>query len=338
MVARQRRSLMFTAPGQVVLRSEASPAPGPGEVRVRSLCSAISAGTELLVYRGQAQPDLQADSTIGALSGSLAYPLKYGYATVGRIIESGPGTHGWQDRRVFAFNPHETEFVAPVNSLLQLPDDLNDEDALFLPNMETAVSLAQDGHVYPGERVVVLGAGVVGLLTTTLLARTPLAQLTVIDGLPLRRRTAQTMGAKRVVDPADTSAITALEGLADVTFELTGSPAALDTAIGLTGYAGRVIIGSWYGTKPVTLDLGGTFHRSRIQLISSQVSTLAPALLARWTKERRLNFALTLLALFRPSLLITHRIPFESAPDAYAMLAAGNPDILQVVLTHDPTH
>ena len=336
MVTRQRHSLYFEAPGRVVVRAEPAPAPGTGEVRVRSLCSAISAGTELLLYRGEAPAALSADETLPSLAGNLAYPLKYGYAAVGEVVELGPHVSAdWLGARVFAFNPHETEFTCGVAALWSLADGVMTEDALFLANMETAVSLLHDGHAYAGERVVVLGAGVVGLLTTALLARMPLENLIAIDAIPLRRERARQLGATAALDPADAASMQQLEERADVVFELTGAPAALNTAIQLTGFAGRVVIGSWYGTKRAELDLGGRFHRSRIQLIASQVSTLAPALQARWTKARRFEYAQSLLGAIRPSQLITHRVPFADAPNAYAMLARHNPDILQMVLTYD---
>ncbi len=335
MVTRLRRSIYFEAPGRVEVRTEGSPSPSIGEVRVQSICSAISAGTELLILRGEAPPALATDESLASLTGTLTFPLKYGYASVGIVTELGPQTdHAWLNRRVFAFNPHETEFVAPVASLIALPNGLSNDDALFLPNMETAVSLVQDGHPFVGERVAVLGAGVVGLLSTALLARTALAELTVVERLHTRRLMAASLGAMHLIDPDDAAAIVAAGEQADLVFELTGSPGALNMAITIAGFAGRVVIGSWYGIKSVPLDLGGRFHRSRIQLISSQVSTLAPQLLARWSKTRRLDFALSMLTVIRPSRLISHRIPFESAQEAYALVGSRDPQTLQVVLAH----
>ena len=164
--------------------------------------------------------------------------------------------------------------------------------------METAVNFLLDGAPLLGETAVVLGQGVVGLLTTALLRQYPLDRLIVLDRFELRREKARALGVSDAFDPAiDLDRVKALlgEGRADLTFELSGQPQTLDLAIELTGFAGRVIIGSWYGRKSAALDLGGRFHRSRIRLISSQVSTLTPDLFARWSKARRLDVAWSML-------------------------------------------
>ena len=334
-----RQSLYFTAPGQIAVCDEAMDAPADGEVLVQTLLSGISPGTESLIHRGQFPQDLSLDENISALSGGFSYPLKYGYAAVGRVLAAGQGVDpAWEGRRVFAFNPHESHFLAAPEELLPLPDDLSIEDAVFLPNMETAVNFVLDGAPRIGERVAVFGQGIVGLLTAALLARFPLSALVTLDRYPLRREASRSLGAHLSLDPAEEDTIDqaseALSGGADLSFELSGSPAALDQAIALTGFDGRIMIGSWYGQKRASLDLGGLFHRSRIRLISSQVSTLAPELTGRWTKSRRFDLAWEMLRLVRPSRWITHRFPIGQAAQAYSLLDQTPESAIQIVFTY----
>jgi len=340
----QRQSLFFTAPGQIEIRSEPLPAGQPGQVLVRSLVSAISAGTEMLIYRGQAPEGMAVDATIEDLAGALSYPLKYGYSLVGEVVDgNSKEARAWIGRRVFAFHPHESLFWTTPASLHPLPDDLPPEDAVFLPNMETAINFLHDAAPLVGEQAVVFGQGVVGLLTTALLARFPLAQRLTLDPYPLRREMSLAWGADVSLDPGEPSILAHLaqrlrrydpSGRADVAFELSGAPRALQQAIDITGFGGRVIIGSWYGTKPVTLNLGRDFHRNRIRLISSQVSSLAPELTGRWTKARRWQTAWDWLARLHPADLITHRIPFDQAPRAYALLDQRPDEHLQIIFAY----
>lgn len=321
-------ALIFTEPRRVVLRDEPRPVPAAGALLAQTVCSAISAGTELLIYRGEAPADMAADSAIAALGGSLAYPLKYGYAAVGRVVGVGPGVAtDWLGRLVFAFNPHETHFTVPAEQALPVPAGLDPELAALLPNMETAVSLVMDGRPAIGERVAVFGQGVVGLLTTRLLAQMPLEALICVDPLPLRRDYAQRYGGQARPDAPETADC-------DLAYELSGNPAALNAAIAAVGYGGRVVIGSWYGAKTAALELGGRFHRNHIQLIGSQVSTLAPRWRGRWTKARRLATAQQWLLRTQPRELITHRIPFEQAAEAYHLLDTQPDQALQIVLMY----
>ena len=184
----ERKALYFTAPQRLSLETEALPPPAFGQVLVQTLISAISPGTELLIYRGQAPEDVVKDETIAALAGNFTFPLKYGYAVVGRVIELGRGVApDWQDRLIFAFHPHESHFLATPDELLMLPADLGPEDAVFFPNMETAVTFLLDGQPLMGEQVAIFGQGIVGLLLTALLSRWPLASLVTLDLYPRRR-------------------------------------------------------------------------------------------------------------------------------------------------------
>lgn len=332
-----RHSLYFTAPQQVELRQEDLPAPGSGEVQVRTTHSAISAGTELLVYRGEAPQGAAADESLAALPGTLAYPLKYGYCTVGRVAALGPDVAGeWEGRRVFAFNPHESAFNAPIDELQTLPENLAEKDAAFLPNMETAINLLLDGNPRLGERVAVLGQGVVGLLTTALLARHPLAGLAAVDRYPARGQRAPDFGADQCFTPDQESAVQAALGPAgaDLVYELSGQPEALNLALDLVGPEGRIVVGSWYGTRRAAIELDESFHRGRVQIISSQVGRIPPALSGRWDRARRFALAWELLAAVRPSRLVTHRFPLEQAAEAYALLAEQPEAALGVLLSY----
>ena len=336
----RRQALYFVAPATVEVRDEPLPLGQSGQVLIETLYSAISAGTELLVYRGQAPATMPADVTLPALKGSLAFPLKYGYACVGRVVESaGTADTSLVGETVFAFHPHESLFWANPAELHRLPVGVSNAAALFLPNVETAVNLLHDSRPLVGEQVLIFGQGVVGLLTAALLAQIPLERLITVDRHPRRRQASLDLGAHASLDSSDPATPSDLRRLlqpggADLVFELSGQPEALDQAIGLTGFGGRVVIGSWYGTKRASLDLGGAFHRSRIQLLTSQVSTIAPELTGRWDKVRRLAYAWRMVVALRPERYITHRFPLSQAATAYRLLDQQPGEALQVILEH----
>ena len=313
-------------------------------MHVRSLVSAISPGTELLIYRGQAPEDLPVDDTIDALAGNFTFPLRYGYALVGEVTATGPQTDPeWLGRRVFAFHPHESCFNSATANLIPVPETIKPEDAIFLPTVETAVNFVMDGRPVIGEQVVVFGQGIVGLLTTALLAHFPLAVLVTLDRYAIRRRVSQAVGANICLDPADSGVLESLRQSlgaheryagADLVYELSGAPETLNQAIATTGFGGRIVVGSWYGQKRATLDLGGRFHRARLEIISSQVSSLSPYLAARWSKSRRLATAWKALENIRPAQFITHRFPVQRAAEAYHLLDSSPERAIQVIFTH----
>jgi 2-desacetyl-2-hydroxyethyl bacteriochlorophyllide A dehydrogenase len=337
--------LYFTAPRQVELREETLPAPGADDVLVETICSAISAGTEMLIYQGRFPQDVETDSVISSLRGGFAYPMAYGYASVGIVREVGESVKGeWLNKTVFSFQPHASHFICKPDSLFLIPLSLSPESACFLPNMETAVNLVQDGAPIVGERVLVFGQGVVGLLTTSLLKEFPLDALVTIDRFDLRcqmsRVECQTTNVSRC-ETLDSStndfhqqALSALDQGADLTFELSGNPAALNDAIALTAFSGRIVVGSWYGEKPAEIDLGGSFHRSRIKLISSQVSTISPELSARWDKSRRFDVAWKALERIKPEKWITHRFAIHEAAQAYQILDESPQEAIQLLFTY----
>jgi len=332
---------MFTAPHEAaVVEEKFDDNLSEKQVLVETLVSAISPGTEMLIYRGQAPDDLAVDESLAALPGMFSFPMKYGYSAVGRVIKIGSGVdRSWQDRLVFAFNPHETCFTAAIEDLMPVPADIESEEAIFLANTETAVNFVMDGRPLIGERIVVFGQGIVGLLTAALLVKVPLVNVLTVDRYPRRREASCSLKVAASLDPASPTFSADLadrigESGADLTFEMSGAPTALDQAIGVTGYGGRVVIGSWYGNKPVTLALGGKFHRSRMTLISSQVSTLQPELTGRWDKSRRFELAWDAIRRIRPAQFITHRIPFEDASSAYQLYDCQPQDALQIIFTY----
>ena len=338
------QALYFISPGKVEIRSEPEPCPGAGMVLVKTLYSAISPGTEMLFYLGQIPGNLLVDKNLRGMDKTMAYPLKYGYALAGEVIALGSEvSQAWEGKRVFAFHPHESHFSAPIEELIPIPDDISIENAVFLPNMETAVNFVMDGAPIIGEKAAVFGQGIVGLLTTSLLAQFPLAKLITFDRYPLRREAAERMGITACLDPSHPDCLEMTRELlnlkgdedgTDLTFELSGRPDVLNQAIALTGFNGRVVIGSWYGTKQAQIDLGGRFHRSRIQLISSQVSTLSPEFGGRWTKARRFETAWEMIRSIKPSQWITQRIPFAESVGAYQTVEERPQDTIQVVLTY----
>ena len=334
-------ALYFTAPGEVTLQEMPVTSPAPGELVVETSVSGISAGSELLVYRGEAPSGMIADETIDTLDGDLSFPLRYGYAAVGDVVEVGDDLEeAWLDQTVFAFAPHGTHFSERPSNVVRIPDDVSPAAATLLPSVETATNFALDGAPRIGERVVVFGAGVIGLCTTHLLSAFPLAELVVVDPIPERRALAEQFGSDVAIEPdrIDATIDDWTGDGADLVYELSGDPETLDAAVAAAGYDGRVVVGSWYGTKRAALDLGGQFHRDRISIESSQVSTIAPELRGRWDTDRRLQTAMAHLRELPVEELISRRIPFSDAPRAYRLLDDDAEHLLQVLLTYSSTH
>lgn len=327
------QTLYFTSPKQIEIRETKLADLKADEVLVETICSAISAGTEMLVYRGQFPHLADINDTV---SNDLNYPLAYGYACVGRVKETGIQVgKSWRDKLVFAFQAHTSSFIAHTSSLIPIPAAISPEVACFLPNMETAVNLVQDGAPILGERVLVLGQGIIGLLTASLLSEFPLESLIAVDQYELRRNA---LGDKvrrskvKSFSPDDLRLSTLDKN--DLTFELSGSPVALNDAIRSTTFSGRIVIGSWYGQKNSPIDLGGSFHRSRIKLISSQVSTISPELSGRWDKSRRFDLAWSALERIQPERWITQRFSLSDAEKAYQLLDVHPEETIQIVFDY----
>jgi threonine dehydrogenase-like Zn-dependent dehydrogenase len=281
-----------------------------------------------LIYRGDLPDGVALDERIDALSGD--YPMRYGYAAVGDVTATGRDVDDdWRGRTVFAFHPHETHFCLTPADIVPVPDGVDPAAATLLPTAETAVTVALDAAPAVDEAAVVFGQGLVGLATTALLAAYPLADLVAVDPRPERRTLALDHGATEALAPGDVadrfdpsppgSEGTATDG-ADLAVELSGNPEALDDAVAATGYDGRVLVGSWYGSKSVDLDLGGRFHRSRVAVESTQVSTIDPDRRGRWTRERRLDAAWAHLDRLDADRLLARRVPLADAPAAYRRL------------------
>ena len=336
-----RNSLYFTAPETVEIQGETINQPRRDQMMVETKFSAVSPGTELLLYRNQIPTDMPLDQVLETYAGTFEYPVKYGYACVGTVTDVGRVVDPtWVGKTVFTFHPHESHFLASENELIPLPDDLSPEDALFLPHMESAVNFVMDGQPSIGETVAVLGQGPVGLLTTALLSKYPLGHLLTFDRHENRRVLSEALGADGSFEPQGAELSESVRTLltsdgaflgADLLFELTGEPAALNAVISLAGYESRVVIGSWYGSKTAELKLGDSFHRNHISLISSQVSRLPSKFTGRWTKQRRFEIVQSMLRETALSELITHRVPFSDAPDAYRLLAKQPEEAIQVI-------
>lgn len=346
MIANQ---LWFRQPYQLEIRQQLLPPLTAGQVLVKTICSAISAGTEMLVYRGQLPADIAVDATLASLQQQATYPLPYGYACVGRVEQvADAADQAWLGQLVFSFQPHASHFIASPQQLLRLPADIEPEAAVFLANMETAVNLVLDGQPAIGERVLVLGQGIVGLLVSSLLVQFPLAALYAVDGIAQRRNWAMQLGVSQVVDAGSETEMAQLQRQlqlpidlalttnagADLIFEVSGSPQALNSAIDLCSYSGRIVLGSWYGNKIATINLGGAAHRNRLKFISSQVSSIAPEITGRWDKARRFDTAWQMLRTVRPQQLISHRLPLEQAATIYQQLDTAPDSVMQAVFCY----
>ncbi len=331
-------ALYHVAQRRVECREVALTAPGEGEVLIKSRCSAISPGTEGMIFSGAFPKNAALDPTIESLKGGFAYPFSYGYALVGDVSATGPGVdQGWLGKTLFAFHPHQDSAVVPLASCHRVPAGVPPEAALFLPQVETALNLVMDGAPLIGERVLVFGQGVVGLLTARLLAKFPLARLVAAEPLAWRREVAKQCGVTETVDPADAGVWQALlAGLngADLIFELSGDMAALNQAVEAAGFDGRIVVGSWYGAKSQPLDLGGRFHRNRLRLISSQVSTVNPALTGRWDKLRRIDLAWRMVEQLQPQHLISQSFPLDQCHQAFEMVCAQRDRVMQVIFRY----
>ena len=332
------RALWFAAPLTAELCPETVPPPGAGEVRIRAIASAPSAGTEMLVYRGEVPEGLALD--LPTLAGSFSFPIKYGYAAVGRVLDLGPDVRAFSaGDLVFVHHPHQDVFIVPENMPVRLPDGLDHLLGLFTANLETALNVVHDTPIQLGETALIFGQGVVGLLVTQLLKLAGAGRVLAVEPIERRRELALAVGVDEAFAPGGDLAdrilgATAGRG-ADVAVEASGSGAALQSAIETVAIEGTVVVASWYGAKPVTLSLGGRFHRGRVRLHSSQVGRINPGLAPRWDRARRLETAIGLLPRLRLKELVSHRIPFERAPDAYRLIDEHPEETVQVVLTHD---
>ena len=317
---RQGRALFFVAPGRVEIRPTPVPALGDNEVLVRTSFSGISAGTEMLAYRGQLDPDLPLDETLGALGGTFRYPFRYGYSCVGTVEESRSSVA--EGAVVFAFQPHQDLFVAAAEDVVVLDGDAEREATLF-PLLETAFQITLDAGPLSGEKVVVFGLGVVGALTSLLLRRAGVTVIAV-DPLPWRRALVERLGDPdlEAVDPSGVHDELKRRGgeRLGLVVEASGNPDALRASLELLGHEGTVLVASWYGGNDVPLPLGGAFHRRRLTITSTQVSTIPARLGDRWDRRRRRRAVVELLTELPLGWIASDTFPFEEAASAFAAL------------------
>ena len=301
------RAFWTIAPGIGEIRAEAVPAPGAGEIRVRALASGISRGTEATVFAGRVPPSQYDAMRAPLMGGAFPFPVKYGYAVVGRAED---GT------RVFVLHPHQDVFVAPAAMCVPVPDPVPTPRAVLAANMETALNICWDAAPLAGERILVIGAGVVGLLAAALLGRVPAARVTVVDIDPSRAALAETFGcdfATPATAPADQELIVHASGSED------GLRLALDRA----AFEGRIIEASWFADRMPALPLGEAFHSRRLRLISSQVGGIAAPMRGRRTHRERLATALSLLADPQFDALLEPAVDFDDLPAAMRHLLRG---------------
>jgi 2-desacetyl-2-hydroxyethyl bacteriochlorophyllide A dehydrogenase len=277
-------ALWSIAPGQAALRSETLRPPAEGEVLVRTLHSGISRGTERLVLEGRV-PESEWQRMRGPLqAGDFPFPVKYGYCAVG-VIEAGPPARIGE--RVFVLHPHQDRFLAPQAMCIPLPDALPAARAVLGANMETALNILWDAGPVIGERALIIGGGVVGLLVARLLARMPGASVALHDVDARKRDLALSAGARFVADPGPEH---------ELVIHASGHPDGLVTALAACAFEGRVVEASWFGTKPVALPLGEAFHAQRLTIRATQVGSVAPAMRGRRSYAERMALALHLLA------------------------------------------
>jgi threonine dehydrogenase-like Zn-dependent dehydrogenase len=313
------RALVHTAPRRVEIRELPEPRPAAGEVLVRTLCSGISGGTERMVYRGEIPADLALDDTIDALGGNFSYPFAYGYACVGEVADSG--------QAVFAFHPHQDVFAARPDELIPLPA-VDPASATLFPLVETALQVTLDAGTGYRDRVIVLGAGVLGLLTGLLLQRSGWRPM-IAEPQAWRRELAGRLGVTAVTPEEVQNAEVPL------VIDASGNPDAPGLALDLLAHEGTLLVASWFGTKPVTLPLGGAFHRRRLSIRSTQVSTMPARLSGTWTRSRRRQEAVELLTELPLAQLSTHVFAFDRAAEAFQAVDQGKPGLMHAVLDYD---
>ena len=314
------RAIWFESPGIAGVREEALRDPGAGEVLVQAICSGISAGTERLVLSGTVPPEAHAIMALPQMRGGFDLPVSYGYALVGRIESVGAGVAPHRlGERVLLLHPHHDRAIAPIEAIRPLPEGPPSERLVLLPSLETAINVIWDAGVALGDRVLVTGLGVVGLLIAHLAARAGADEIIAVDPDPDRRALALALGATETLAEPDPVIVAEC----DISIEASGSPRALAAIVEHAGLEASVIVASWYGSTLATLPLGGRFHPHRVSLRSSQVGRIDPRRSARWSYARRWALAAELACDADLDRLIAPSVPLSRAPAVYAQLAAG---------------
>jgi len=319
---RMARAIWYPKKGMAELRAAALPGPQPGEALVRTLFSCISRGTERLVFNGAISQSEWERMRGPHQEGAFSFPVKYGYCATGVVEEGPPQLLG---RTVFCLHPHQDYFNVPAATLVPVPDGVPARRATLTANMETALNALWDGGAGPGDRIVVVGAGVIGLLVTSLAARLPGAEVTTLDVDESRRPLVESLGG-RFLRPDEAPQD------ADIALHCSATAAGLDTAIRCAGLEGTIVEMSWYGDKAVSIDLGGAFHSRRLKLVSSQVGLVAASRRPRWDYRRRVEAAARLLAVPALDALVAEEVAFEDAPrELVRILAPGAAGLAPVI-------
>jgi threonine dehydrogenase-like Zn-dependent dehydrogenase len=314
------RQFWIQDPGRAEVLRRPLPARQAGEVTVRALCSGISRGTESLVFNGKVPPSEYVSMRAPFQEGTLPGPVKYGYSSVGRVEDADAGARGGGSgetlvgQTVFCLYPHQDVYRVPASAVTPLPDGLPAGRAVLAANMETAVSALWDSGASAGDRIVVIGAGVVGLLIAHLCRRLPGSEVLVVDRSPAKGPAAAALGIPFTVEPE-------ARADADVVFHASGSPAGLRTALGLASEEATIVEASWFGDESVCLPLGQGFHSRRLTIRSSQVGRLPAARAPRWDSARRMRLVLSLLLDDRLDALITGESPLDELPAVMRRLA-----------------
>lgn len=312
----ETEDLWFLGPGRMVLRPGLRRPPAQGELEAVGVCSLISAGTEGLFYRGQVPPDGFADLSLNDLKAE-GYPLRYGYCWVGRVTRCGPGVPPSRlNQLVQVFAPHGSHWTGPADQACPLPTGCPAQRGAFFAPLETALMLVLDTAPRVGERLGVLGAGTIGLLTAQLLARHPLADLRIWDPDSSRQERARAAGL--TVAPLDPQSC-------DAVVEVSGSSEGAEAGLAALRFSGRLILGSWTGTEPTPLGLGVHAHRRRLRLVASQVSRFDPVLTGLWDKARLRDLTWSWLERLAPESGVTHTWPLAQAAQAYGALFDPGP-------------
>jgi threonine dehydrogenase-like Zn-dependent dehydrogenase len=314
--ARTAAAFWTTGPGQGAIHGETLRPPGPDEVLVRTLASGISRGTERLVFGGRVPEGEWARMRAPLQSGDFPFPVKYGYAAVG-LVEEGPAE--WIGRRVFCLHPHQDRFVAPIALCSPVPDRVPEWRAVLAANMETALNVIWDAQPMAGERALVLGAGVVGLLCAWLLQRFPAVDLAVADPDQLRAPVAQRLGLRLVAPEV-------APGNRDLIIHASGNPEGLRTALRCAGFEARILEASWFGAAECALPLGEAFHANRVTLRSTQVGQIAAPMRGRRSHSERMALALSLLADPALDALCGPMVAFRDLPRAMPGLLGIPPE------------
>ncbi len=324
MTIRHARSFWVTGPGQGDIRSQALPALAAGQVRVRSLFSGISRGSESLVFQGRVPGDQHLDMRAPWQEGDFPAPVKYGYSNVGLVEEGSERLCG---QPVFCLYPHQDLYQVPESAVLPLPEGLPPRRAVLAANLETAINGLWDAAPRLGEGIAVVGGGTLGCLTAYLAAKMPGSRVQLIDVNPDRAAVASQLGVRFAL-PA------AAKGDVDLAIHASGDPSGLATALNLAAFEARIVELSWYGDRTVSLALGRTFHSRRLQLISSQVGAVSPHARPRWSTRQRLSLALSLLDDPALECLTSDDSPFSDLPQTMARLATEATDALCHVVVY----